>query len=82
MTRKPLWQQRAIRVFSFQAPVLATIGLALFIPLIVAIFETKGIPSWHESRSFLIPALIALGVGIFIGRQRPVLFMQEPAPYQ
>jgi trk system potassium uptake protein TrkH len=70
MTRKPLWQQRAIRVLSFQAPVLTTIGLALFIPLIVAVIEARGLPTWHESRSFLIPALIALGIGLFIGRQR------------
>ena len=78
MTRKSLWQQRAIRVFSFQAPVLTTIGLALFIPLIVAIFEARGLPSWHESRSYLIPALIALGVGLFIGRQRAGIIDLSP----
>jgi trk system potassium uptake protein TrkH len=73
MIRKPLWQQRIIRVLSFQAPVLTTIGLALFIPLLVAVLEAGGSPSWHESRSFLIPALIALGLGLFIGRQRPAI---------
>ena len=79
MTRKSLWQQRIIRVLSFQAPVLAIIGLALFIPLGVAFYEAQGFPSWLETRSFLIPALIALGIGLFIGRQRPAIKNLRPS---
>ena len=73
MTRKPLWQQRIARVFSFQGPVLIVIGLALFIPLIIAVLEARGLPSWHEVRSYLIPAIIALTVGLIIGRQRAAI---------
>ncbi|UCC52612.1 MAG: TrkH family potassium uptake protein, partial [Anaerolineaceae bacterium] len=77
--RKSLWQQRIIRVLSFQAPVLTIIGLALFIPLGVAFYDANGFPSWPETRSFLIPALIALGTGLFIGRQRPAIKNLRPS---
>ena len=79
MTRKSLWQQRIIRVLSFQAPVLTIIGLALFIPLGVAFYDANSFPSWPEARSFLIPALIALGIGLFIGRQRPAIKNLRPS---
>ena len=70
MIRKPLWQQRITTVVSYQAPVLITIGLALLIPLGVAFVEAQGLPSWTESRSYIIPAAIALGIGLLIRRQR------------
>ena len=70
MIRKPLWQQRITSVISHQAPVLITIGLALLIPLGVAFIEAQGLPSWTESRSYIIPAIIALGIGSLIRRQR------------
>lgn len=78
MTRQPLWQQRVVRVLSFQAPVLLAVGLALFIPLLEALFESGGRLAWQEVNSFLIPALIALVLGLLIRYRRPSIHTLSP----
>ena len=49
------------------------IGVALLIPLAVAIYEARGLPSQRETLSFLLPALIALGLGLIIRVRRPAV---------
>ncbi len=68
-----LWWHRLLRVLSFQAPVLITLGLILFIPLGFAFYETQGEPSRIEIVSYLYPALGAIICGLFINRQRPTI---------
>ena len=73
MNQQPLWRRRLIRVLSFQAPVLITLGLTLFIPLGIAFYDARGLPSRLEILSFLLPALGAILCGLFISRQRPTI---------
>lgn len=79
MNRNPRWRQRLIRVLSFQAPVLITLGLTLFIPLGVAFYEAQGIPSQNESFSYLVPALVAIASGLIISSQRPTIRNMSPS---
>ena len=78
MRRQPLWQQRLIRVLAFQAPVLIAIGLALLLPMVVALWQANGRFPWLELRSYLIPAMAALTLGLVIRYKRPSIHSLTP----
>ena len=78
MRRQPLWQQRLIRVLAFQAPVLIAIGLALLLPMVVALWQANGRFPWTELRSYLIPAFAALSLGLVIRYKRPSIHSLTP----
>lgn len=70
MNRNPILWNRFKRVLAFQAPVLITLGLTLFIPYGVAIYEARGVPSRLESYTYLLPAIVALTIGLLISRKK------------
>lgn len=78
MKRRPLWRQRFIRVLAYQAPVLMAISLALLVPMLVAFWEANGRFSWPEMSSYLIPATVALFLGLIIRYRRPSIHSLTP----
>ncbi|MCP4362255.1 MAG: TrkH family potassium uptake protein [Chloroflexi bacterium] len=78
MTRQSLWRQRLVRVLVFQAPVFIAMSLALLVPLTVAFFDADSLPTWHETRSYLIPAALALLLGLVIRYRRPSIQSLSP----
>ncbi len=69
--RRPVWQQRLEIVVAYQAPVLWAIGIALLAPLVLAFWDARGLPPRLEIVSFLLPALLAIALGLAIRLRRP-----------
>ena len=69
--RRPVWQQRLEIVVAYQAPVLWAIGIALLAPLVLAFWDSRGLPPRLETVSFLLPALLAIVLGLAIRLRRP-----------
>ena len=74
MGRAPLWRQRFLLVLAYQAPVLTAVGVSLLLPLVAAAWEAGGVPPWTEARGFLLPAALAILLGLTIRARRPAVF--------
>ena len=60
------WRRRVLLVIGYQAPVMLALGLALLAPLLLAVWDARGLPPWAEARSFLLPSLGCLSLGMFL----------------
>lgn len=70
---RPLWQRRLIIVLAHQAPVCFAVGIALLVPLALAVWDAQGMPPWSEVRAFVFPAGLALFIGGLLHFRRPVV---------
>lgn len=66
-----IWRGRVRHVLAYQVPVLLAIGVALLVPLAVAVVEAGGLPSRREWLGFLFPAVLAFILAAVIRFQRP-----------
>ena len=48
-------------------------GVAMLVPLLLAIWDSNGVPPWGEIQGFLVPALIALLFGQVFRVRRPAI---------
>lgn len=69
--REPLWRRRLSLVVAYQSPVFIAMGLALLVPLLLASWDNRGVPTWREFQGFLVPAVIALMLGLVFRIRRP-----------
>jgi trk system potassium uptake protein TrkH len=58
-------------VVAYQSPVFIAMGAALLIPLLLAVWDNRGLPSLREFQGFLVPALISLMLGLVTRFRRP-----------
>ncbi|MFN2252365.1 MAG: TrkH family potassium uptake protein [Anaerolineae bacterium] len=60
-------------VLAFQGPVLLAVGVAMLVPLLVAVWDSRGAPPRDEASAYILPALLALALGRLLHHHRPAV---------